>query len=172
MLGFPKSIKLETLLTVSVFIATSTASSATLIRNGGFEQPLWVFQSGAGIVQASPGVPGCENATHSGSYAAFVNSLGSDPPGYGSVSQTVPTVPGQLYEVTFWAAGNCVANGDLTASFAGTSIDLSTLGPNTPYTKFQFTATATSSTSTFAFYNTFVSNGTYFLDDVSIVPKP
>jgi len=168
MLRFPKSM----MLTVSVLIATSAASGANLINNGGFEKPLWVFQSGAGIVQAAPGVPGCGNATHSGSYAAFVNSQGSNPPGYGSVSQTVPTVPGQRYQVTFWAAGNCVANGNLTASFAGTSIDLSKLGANTPYTKFTFTATATSSTSTFAFYNTFVSSGTYFLDDVSIVAKP
>jgi hypothetical protein len=47
-------MKLETLLTVSVFVATSTASSASLISNGGFEQPLWVFQSGAGIVHLHP----------------------------------------------------------------------------------------------------------------------
>jgi len=149
-----------------------TVSGANLIANGGFEQPVWLFQSGAGTVQATPRAPGCGNGTYSGKFAAFVNSNGTTPPGYGSVSQSIPTVPGMKYKVQFWAAGNCVANGPLTASFAGTSIDLSHLGPNTPYTKFTFVATAASDISTFSFSDTFISSGTYFLDDVTITPVP
>jgi len=159
------------LFAASVCATPNSASSANLINNGGFEKPLWQFQSGAGTVQAAPGTPGCGDATHSGSYAAFVNSLGTNPARYGSVSQDIPTVPGQNYKVTFWAAGNCGVSGQLSASFAGTSVDLSSLGRSTPYEKFTFSATATSSVSTFAFVGTNLT-GTYFLDDVSIRPAP
>jgi len=111
---------------------------------------------------------------HSGSYAAFLG----EPDGLAYLSQTLNTVPGQTYMLSFWLADPGIwtssypptPNEFLVAWNGNTIFDQANLG-TISFTNMQFIVSATGANATLEFgaYNV----PDYFgLDDVSVTPIP
>ena len=89
--------------------------------------------------------------------------------GTGTISQSVPTVPGNQYEVSGWLADNNVESGTVTVSFGSTTgVSVSGGKTSTTYAQFSFIAVATDVATDFVFGGT-VTSGTFFIDDISII---
>jgi hypothetical protein len=131
-----------------------------LVSNPGFEQMEsgWTFVGDSGVTPAP----------HTGNYAAFVNIA------TGSASQSIATIPGDLYSISFWLAANgySAPGAIITASFGGV-VGFSNAYPAGAfgYQLETFTGVATSTNSVFTFAG-MMSGGTFFLDDVSIIGLP
>lgn len=160
------------LVVVLAILSFANVARANLVSNGGFEAgdfTDWtVIEGGAGnfIVVADYFSP------HSGDYhAIFAASQGQDD----SIEQTLTTVPGQSYAVTFWLRGGDTLQFDnhFSASFGGTELlslsDAAFFG----YTEFTFNVTAAGASTPLTFSGRDTS-GAYLLDDVSVtvVPEP
>jgi hypothetical protein len=152
----------ETNYSVTLVNGTLTVAPqpTNLLLNPGFEQMEsgWTFVGDSGVTPAP----------HTGNYAAFVNIAS------GSISQTIATIPGNLYSVSFWlgANGYSAPGAIITASFGGV-IGFSNSYPAGAfgYQLKTFTALATSTNSAFTFAGV-MSGGTFFLDDVSVIALP
>ena len=142
-----------------------------LIQNSGFETGAanWTFTGSAYVDTHDPGL------ARTGMFMGFVNSFA---PAMGTISQDVPTTPGQDYYVEFWLAQNGSANASVDVTFDGVSIaslyvdGAIPVGPN--YQKFSGTVKASSSVSEFVF-SAHTVNQTIFLEDVlvsAVVPEP
>ena len=103
------------------------------------------------------------NIVHSGGYDVLLGTAG----GVGRLSQSIPTIPGMGYVISFWLKGDGRLNNYLQVSWAGNSVALLTNLPATAWTNFQYsvTATTTSALLQFQFGDT---NGVLALDDVSV----
>ena len=104
---------------------------------------------------------------HSGIYGAF---LGQDTTP-ATLSQTLPTVPGQQYVVSYWFSNPADGTpNDFTVSWNGIALSDQSDIPITPWTQSQFEVTADSSSSgpTFTFEN---DQAAFALDDVSVQAK-
>jgi hypothetical protein len=95
----------------------------------------------------------------------------------GGIEQTIPTVTGQTYSLTFFAGtktgGGRNGTGHITVSAGGASNSITVVnGSNAiAWTEFALDFTAMSSTSLISFRNFDSPNQTYsLLDDVSVVP--
>ena len=91
--------KLLRLLCVAGLLSAGTAWAQ--VNNGGFETgslPPWTATVTTGTVNVSNSQGGL--APHGGSYLAYGYNNG----GVGSLSQPIPTVPGQPYTVSAWAS--------------------------------------------------------------------
>ncbi len=101
---------------------------------------------------------------HSGIYGAFLGQSGS----LGTLSQTLPTVAGQSYTLSFWLANPAPGTPNrFQASWNGTTLfDKSNIGAF-GWTNLQFkvTATTTSTALQFGFQN---DNNAFGLDDISV----
>jgi hypothetical protein len=99
---------------------------------------------------------------HSGSFAEFLET---------TIQQTIPTVSGDTYTLTFWALGAPFLPFSMNVSFGGTIVLTPTATSGT-YEEFTTTVTASSTSSILEFDLT----GDYgSLDDVSLVlatPEP
>jgi hypothetical protein len=123
--------------------------------------------------EALPGVPD-ELFVHSGIYGGYLGQW----PNNGTLSQTVPTVAGQLWLISYWLTsiaddqGDTAPNG-FTAKWNGSPLFASTNLPVLGWTNLQsiVTATGASGTLEFDFNNT---PGAFGLDDVTVqtVPAP
>ena len=145
---------------------------ANLVSNGGFETgdfTDWtVIEGGAGnfIVVADYFTP------HSGDYhAIFAATQGQND----TLVQTLNTVPGQSYAVTFWLRGGDTLQFDnhFSASFGGTELLSLSDAAYFQYTEFTFNVTAAGASTPLTFSGRDTS-GAYLLDDVSVtaVPEP
>jgi Kelch motif len=137
-----------------------------LVENGGFELGLadWTTGTSSGIP------PSATVDAHFGTYAAFLWYNSTD-----FLSQNVPTIPGQLYSLSFWlktTLAGVSTNNEFLVLWNGTNIlDASNLVLPT-WTNLVFTLQATSSVMLLEFT---VQNdpATFFqLDDVSVTPIP
>jgi hypothetical protein len=124
----------------------------------------WTFAGCAGVTTGAP---------HTGTMAAYVNFTGAPcgapppaPADSGFISQSITTISGDLYAVSFWL-DTLAGFGDLSASFGG-DVGYSATSPDIPYTNITFDAVATSSSSLFQFSGINVS-GTNWIDDVSVM---
>jgi hypothetical protein len=99
---------------------------------------------------------------HSGSFqAATIN-------GFGSISQTLATTPGQSYTLDFWAAsvGPRVGGNVLAVHWNGSTFSHVFGAGTQPYTEFTFNVTAANASTDL----TFVLSNHIFLDDISVTP--
>lgn len=141
-----------------------------LLSDCGFEDgsDAWSFTASGGI----NGIPS-HGPAHSGDIEAYVNAY----PGYGTISQTVATIPGHLYRVDFWLASNG-GNGVVGSSFAAVQ-GYTQYNPPVPdlyvYVEIAYTVVASDAASTLVIGGSGLT-GTFFIDDVSVqdqsVPEP
>ena len=142
---------------------------ANLVTNSGFESGAtgWVFSDGNPENNRDVGTcpSPCTNP-HTGSWAGFKNLFDG---GSGTISQSIATSIGTEYMVELWLADNNVEFGTVTASFGGTlGVSVTGADTSTTHSMYSFTHTATSALTDFVFGGV-VTNGTFFIDDVSIV---
>ena len=106
---------------------------------------------------------------HSGSVSA--DSTGTST---GSLSQTITTVSGEMYTVTFWVAASNTSNDTFTASWNGTqlvSLSGNQLSSTFAQETFQVAGAAGATSTSLAFTLKDSSNNQHvFLDDVSVTP--
>jgi len=134
----------------------SSNALANLIANPGFESGTngWLFTGDSGVT-ASP---------HTGNWSAYVNIAA------GTIGQTVATVPGDIYLVSFWLSANGFSSSaTITASFCNTNGFAKSYGSGGfGYVQESFSVQATATNSPFIFTGV-MGGGTYFLDDVSVL---
>src|SRR2546425_7961253 len=89
-------------------------TSANLITNGGFEAGDFTGWTLSGNVSGSTLV--APIAAHTGNFGALLGAIGS----LNFLSQTLTTVPGTAYEVTFWQLFDGGLPNEFSVSWAGT----------------------------------------------------
>jgi hypothetical protein len=111
-------------------------------------------------------------APNSGNFQAFFSDLAANPT---TLSQSIATVAGQQYTISFYMAQELVGpgtvNNDLLAKFGSVTLDnLSDVGVQ-GYTEYSFNTVATSSSSllSLSFGNDI---GEFLVDDISVVASP
>jgi len=121
---------------------------------------------------------GVDGFAHSGEDAAFFGA--TDPPDEDMISQSISTIAGQAYNITFFLWNDVEfpeepSTNQFTGMFDGTTLLSLTNVDGFPYTEFTDTvvATGTSTTLSFGAYQVL---DFYFFDDVSVtaaaVPEP
>ena len=161
---------LLTLMSLALVMLPGMALSTELVTNGGFETGSfagWTVSGNTGFTGVSSG------DVHSGSSSAFLGPVGS--PGF--ISQTLPTVNGGVYDLSFWLQHDGGSPNEFQVFWAGNNIF-----DNTDPTAFGYALesvsnlTATGPTVvTFGFRE---DPAYYHLDDVSVteaaaaVPEP
>jgi len=167
--GCKKQSCVSALLTlILLLVGAAPATADNIIMNPGFEAGTlyWTF-TGAGYIHSADGY----DPSHSGSWEAYLNAY----PGYGTISQVVATVPGDLYNISFWISSNG-GNGTIYSEFGGIDgFDVASpaVGFYT-YTEETYTAVAAADTTTFVIGGYGIT-ATYFFDDVSVeqaTPEP
>lgn len=155
------------LLLVAVSACLPAAGRAqNLVTNGGFEAGF----SGFTLTTANGGVgAGLTVApTHTGQLAAYFSD---EAPATSTLSQTLATVPGRSYIVSFFAAnGYGDPDNNLTIAFGGVELFDRAL-TNTGYLQFTATGVATGASTTLRFTG-FNGPGTTSLDDISVTAVP
>ena len=164
--------------------AAGHASASIIVLDPGFESGApgsytgamgdgWVVTAGTGAICNNSGA-GCGNAgdAHTGSQMAFLDW--STTPN--TIAQTLSTVVGQTYEISYW-----VADGEpnfLKVTFGGSTLfdgtaPTSGVSPG-DYVHYTFDETATSTSTVLAFSGQRTVGGGTLLDDVSVsqVPEP
>lgn len=145
----------------------TVVASPQLVQNGGFETGNF---SGWTLLGSAPGnvdVTIGNDYVHSGQYGVQAGPGGS----LGFLSQTLATMPGQLYLVSCWfdSPGNDATPNEFSISWNGTNLYDQTDLPGFGWTNFVFTATATVTNTVLQFG--FRNDPAYFgFDDASVLP--
>jgi len=147
---------------MSLLIAPCEA--AELVTNGGFETGNF---TGWTVTNAASGSLIAVNTVdpHTGTYAASFGAISSFDD---TISQTLATVAGQSYTVSFWLAHPYgPSTNDFSAYWGATQL-MSLVGAGSfAYTQYSFTETASTSSTTLTFKG--LENPAYFyLDDASV----
>jgi subtilase family serine protease len=146
--------------------------SPSLVQNGGFETGNFTNWSLAGDTNINS-VSASRFTPHSGQYAAAFGQYGS----LAYLSQTVPTVPGQAYLLSFWVANpmsgtpnQLLVDWIQNPANTNTLLSLTNLDAFT-WTNEQFIVTSTGASAVLQFG--FRDDPQYLgLDDVSLIPVP
>lgn len=155
----------KTLSIVSLFLLIGIwagKANANIIVNGGFEEGMTGWSvSGADDYDVSS-----YGGVHGGSF----NLWGYDNDGYATLSQTVNTTIGELYNFSFWSRTNY----DVAANILGYSFDngatIFTVNRTTSWAETATSFIASSNSTTIEFYfQTDSGTGTWHFDDVSLV---
>jgi|SRR5579862_677710 len=145
---------------------TTPARSLNLVNNGGFESGLTGWTTNNFILQGFDF--GIDSIAHSGSSAFFGGAVGD----LGFLSQTITTVPGTSYLLTFWTMSSGFFENEFQASING-SVRLDEMDvPIGGYARqtLVFEATGASTTLQFGFRD---DGFAFHFDDVSVaVPEP
>lgn len=153
------------LLTVSAITAAlayaAPACGANLVTNGGFETGSlsgWTISGNMSFFTV-------DNMAHSGSFAGRFGPAGS----VGTLSQTLSTVAGQTYTISFWLEDDGGTPSSFEAAFGGNEL-VALSNPNAfDYTLYSYSLTASSASTLLSF--SFRQDPAYFhLDDVSVSP--
>jgi len=157
----------------------ATVTADNLVSNPGFESgdfSGWTLSGTHASVDDNGiyyGVDGLD--AHAGQYGAYFGPVG----GILELTQTVSTVPGTHYTVSFWLAHSPETPfpylNSFAASFGGTSLISETNFPERSYSEYFFSGFATSPSTNLAF--AFRDDASFFsLDDVAVtsssVPEP
>ncbi len=155
--------------TSSGFVASrqfTLTTSSQVVQNGGFETGSFSSWTQSGNT-AYTSVITSSSFVHSGKYGAELGPSGS--PGY--LSQTLPTLAGQSYLLSFWLE-NVKPGGSVNqfnVSWNGTTLFNQTDLPVLSWTNLQFIVTASTANTVLQFG--FRNDPWYYgLDDVSVVP--
>jgi hypothetical protein len=142
----------------------------SVVQNGRFEAGNfsgWTL-SGAARLTCSVTSAAGGYGPHTGSFYAALGTAGS----LGTISQTVPTVPGTFYDLTFWFASDGSSTNELSVSIGGTTVfDQRNISATHGYVQLDAPFTATSS-STLIQFGERDDSGYLALDDVSVAPLP
>ena len=143
------------------------ASNVSLVQNGGFETG---DLTGWTLTPASSGslfeVGSSPIAPHSGNYAAQFGATAYIPD---SISQTLATVPGDTYSLSYWLNHNETdAENDFQVSWAGNVVQNLSNVSAFDWTNYTFTETATS-TATVLQFSGYEVPAYFALDDVSVI---
>ncbi len=148
---------------LTLIFSATPAQAQNIVFNPGFEntpalQGYTVATCEAGLGAFRSGIFG-----RTGSYGLAFNSRGCN----ATVTQTLNTVAGQNYDISFWYRANTTATpNNLTFSFGGTELFNQTLS-NLAYQQFTFSAIATSNMTDIVFAGR--SPGANAVDDVSVM---
>jgi hypothetical protein len=158
-----------------------TASASSLLVNGSFESPVITtgfYQTVVG--PDSTTIPGWTVGLTSvdlvqGAIWAHAGIQGVDmagTPGPGSLTQTVATIPGQLYQLSFWVSSNGGPFADsLTVKWDGGTLATLSTPAQTHWNGYEFNVTGTGS-DTVSFATPITTDFGPLLDDVSLVSIP
>lgn len=164
--------------------AVVQANADNIVMDPGFESgtpnsytgPMgdgWVVTAGTGAICNDISDAGCGNAgiAHTGNQMAFLDWSNT----LDTTTQTLTTVIGQEYTISYWVAGN-------EANFLEVTFGASTLfdgtaptngvGSSSDYVQHVFDATATSTSTVLAFSGQRTVGGEILLDDVSVTATP
>jgi uncharacterized repeat protein (TIGR03803 family) len=144
--------------------ATLTVGLPSVLLNGGFELGTFADWTTSGNFE-NCFVTSVPAFVHSGAYGAELGPIGT--PGY--ISQTVPTMTGELYRISFWLNSDGQTPNEFSVSWNGaTLLDQQNLG-DTSWANFQLTASATTTNTVLTFG--FRDDPSYFgLDDIAVYP--
>jgi len=135
-----------------------------LIQNGGFEAGSftgWVYTGNPTYASVTFN----QSYVHSGVYGAELGPSGA----LGFLSQTIPTVPGLNYLLSFWLVTPLAASNEFTVSWNGAVLCDETNVTATSWTNLQFFVAAATTNSTLQFGMR--DDAAYFgLDDISLTP--
>jgi subtilase family serine protease len=146
-------------------LAGSLIVGQSFLPNGGFETGnfnSWTLSGNS----ASFSVSTSSSYVHSGSYGLRAPASGS----MGYLSQNLPTVPGQTYQLSFWFLNTSTSGGQqFQATWNGATV-YSTASPPTSWSnqKLIVTATGTNTQLQFGFLTT--SSARFGLDDITVTP--
>lgn len=154
--------KLLTVSTLAAALAYAAPASATnVVTNGGFE----TGDLSGWTLSGNTGFTGVDNSAHSGNFAGYFGQVGST----GTLSQTLSTVAGQSYTISFWIEDDGGTPSSFDASFGGNDLLALTNPDAFNYTFYSYSLTASSASTLLSF--TFRQDPSYFhLDDVSVAP--
>jgi hypothetical protein len=145
------------------FTLTARATG-TVVQNGGFETgsfSSWSLTGNTGNCLVSSG----SNYVHSGTYGAALGPVGS----LGYLSQTLTTVPGQIYRLSFWLYSPGGSTTEFNVVWNGSTLMDLNNPPAAGWSNYVFTVTAASSSTALQFG--FRNDPSFFgLDDISVTP--
>lgn len=149
---------------LSLVFTLSVHAAGTVVQNGGFETGTfssWTQSGNPGFTSVSTG----NLYAHSGTFGVSSGPIGS----LGFLSQTLTTVPGQIYRLSFWLNSPGGSPTEFNAVWNGiTNIDLVN-PPLAGWSNYVFTVIATNSTTVLQF-GLRHDPGEFGLDDISVTP--
>jgi hypothetical protein len=175
------------ILMASLLVSTASLASANIVTNGDFESsnigntlfvgifPGSALLTGWTIDAPTPGQgvdiisnrTGCASCSNTNEQA--VDMAGS--PGRGFIYQDLTTVAGASYTLKFFATSNggAILN-SLTIAWDGGNIDTISTAPQGVWQAFQYTVTASTTTTRLEFFGNIDGFNGAFLDTVSVDP--
>jgi hypothetical protein len=157
-------------LAFAVAVTFSTPGSAELVVNGGFETGN--FSGWTGGFPDNFVAAGDTALVHSGQFGVGFGAVGS----LSDLSQTLTTIPGQTYTISFWLNSNGVPPDEVKLSWGGVTIFDQSNIPANGWTEYSFLESAVSS-STLIDFGLRQDSSYSGLDDISVnavsaVPEP
>jgi Pro-kumamolisin, activation domain/Viral BACON domain len=147
---------------------TQTLPFTLAVGNGGFETGDFSDWTFAGSTNANlvGGASGFVPYVHSGAFAGIFG----EPTNLATISQSVPTTPGQLYLISFWLDNPVGGNpNEFEATWNSVTLFMQTNVPKFSWTNMNFLAAASGASTTLEFL--FLNKPDAFgFDDVSVTP--